>query len=94
MPGTVRKTTDAEDQAKRDATLRKAYTRATKDLREAHLEEFQTLHQKHAADLGVEWSPRLTPEQKAAEQMENLLAEFPHLADRFRTEDAESAEAL
>jgi len=66
----------------RDALLRQAYSQASKDLREAHRDEFNELHRKHAVDLGVEGEPRPTAEQKAAEQIEALLSQFPQLRER------------
>jgi hypothetical protein len=70
----------------RDRRLQKAYTAATQELREAHRDEFNDLYSKHAADQGVEWKPRLTPEQKAEQEFERLLQDFPHLMDRFPQE--------
>lgn len=67
----------------RDALLRKAYSQAAKELRENHLDEFQQLHQKHAEALGVEWTPRPTPQRKAEEAFDALLREYPHLKDRL-----------
>lgn len=66
----------------RDALLRQAYSQASKDLRQTHREEFNELHRKHAIELGVDWEPRPTAEQKAAEQIEALLAQYPQLRDR------------
>lgn len=92
MPTTSRRPatepeTDAERTA-RDSALRKAYSQAARLLRENHQDEFNTLYQAAAKELGVDWSPRLTPEQKAKEEMERLLAEFPHLRDTlFPVED-------
>lgn len=88
MPGKTRKTTaptpaEVSAQQERDAKLRKAYGVAAKQLREAHQDEFNELHQAAAAVEGIEWTPRATPEQKAADQIDALLAEFPNLKDRL-----------
>lgn len=65
------------------ALLRKAYGAATQTLRDNHRDEFNKLYAEAAAAEGVEWSPRLTPEQKAEAAFDNLLAEYPHLAERL-----------
>jgi len=67
----------------RKTKLRKAYGQATTALREAHKTEFNDLYSKHAADLGVEWSPRPDAEQKAEQEFDQLLADFPHLRERL-----------
>jgi hypothetical protein len=70
-------------QTDRDKALTKAYSTATTQLRDKHRDEFNDLYSKAAADLGVEWRPRPNPEQKAKEQIEELLTQFPHLRDEF-----------
>lgn len=72
-----------EDKSENKAALRKAYGQATQALRENHRDEFNDLYSKYARGMGVEWSPRLTPEQKAEQAFDNLLSEYPHLADRI-----------
>lgn len=71
--------TDAERKEK----LRAAYGKATTSLRENHRDEFNKLYSEHAAELGVEWSPRPSEEQKAEQQFEDLLTNFPHLRERL-----------
>ncbi len=71
----------------RDKRLGKAYTTATQELRKAHRDEFNDLYQKYAAEAGVEWSPRLTPEQKAEQEFDRLVTEYPHLAERFAQQE-------
>ncbi len=68
----------------RDRRLQKAYTSATQQLRESHRDEFNDLYQKAAADQGVDWQPRRTPEQKAEAEFDRLLEDYPHLADRLK----------
>lgn len=69
--------------------LNKAYGAATAKLRDAHRDEFNRLYQAEAAELGVEWKPKLTPEQKAKNDLDAILAEYPHLADDFREREPE-----
>jgi len=76
---------DQAAQAARDKALSKAYGKATQQLKEAHRDEFNALYQKAAADEGVEWSPRLSPEQKAEAEVKRLLAEYPGLSQRVLT---------
>jgi hypothetical protein len=71
-----------KDEQDNKAALRKAYGMASQQLRENHRDEFNDLYGKAAAELGVEWSPRKTPEQRAQEQFDALLAEYPSLAER------------
>lgn len=80
-----------EQKATRQARLNKAYGSASQELRDRHRDEFNTLYSEHARELGEEWHPRLTPEQRASEEFDALLAEFPHLADRLSTGDPTEA---
>lgn len=68
------------DSENRDSNLRKAYTKATQDLREKYREDFETFYSKRAAELGETWVPKPTAEQKAAQELEAILAQYPHLA--------------
>jgi hypothetical protein len=76
--------TNNDDEGTRDL-LRKSYDMATQDLREAHHDEFVKLRKQRATELGVVWEPRLTAEQRAEQEFDRLLTEFPHLADRLPT---------
>lgn len=69
---------------------RNAYAKAEKMLREIHADEFKGLYAKACADLGVEYKPRLTAEERAAKVAEEkrakaaakiaaLQAEYPDL---------------
>ena len=69
-------------QEDRDRRLQKAYTRATQTLREMHRDEFNTLYSDNAREQGVEWSPRLTAEQRAEQEFDALVEAYPHLRDR------------
>jgi len=73
-----------EQGASADNLLRKTYDVATQRLREQYPEEFRKLRQEAAEELGVEWTPRLTAEQRAERDFDSLLEEFPHLADRVK----------
>jgi hypothetical protein len=83
------KKNDQTGQQDRERLLSKAYGQANAMLRNKHTDEFNGYYAERAAALGVEWSPRPTPEQKAETEMRDLLAAYPHLADLFR-EDAEA----
>jgi len=74
-----------DDNAK--ALLRQAYGQATQDLRTNHRDEFNELYAARAKELGVDWQPRMTPEQKAEAQFDELLEAYPHLRERV-TESA------
>ena len=89
-----------EDQQQADedrkAKLRQAYSTATQQLREANRDQFNKLYQKAAEELGVEWSPRPTPEQRAEAELQALIEEYPHLRERLvgsSEEDSEGEES-
>lgn len=70
-------TTSADDKEKALSAARSA---AAARLREAHREEFEGYLVDEAKQRGVEWKPRKTAKQRAEEQFQALLAEFPDLA--------------
>lgn len=74
---------DETDQKNERANkLRKAYGEATAQLREEKRERFDELYAEKAKALGVEYTPRLSPEQKAEQTFEALLEEYPHLREK------------
>jgi len=74
--------TEESEDAKRKRLLRKAYSEATQELRVAHRADFDRLYGERAAALGVEWQPRPTAEQKAEQEFEALVEQYPYLLDR------------
>ena len=66
----------AVDKAKRDAAA--TLVRNNQDT-------FNQMVQEDLAEQGIEWAPRLTPEQRAAEQLKTLLQQFPNLKDEVAT---------
>ena len=66
------------------ALTRKAYGAATQALRDNHRDEFNSLMKQKAADLGIEWEPRKTPEEKAVDEVNRILSEHPSVAERLR----------
>lgn len=67
----------------RSRKLKQAYRNAMSRLREDNRSEFDTLYSQEAQALGVEYTPRLSPEQKAAQELADLLEKFPALRDQF-----------
>ena len=67
----------------RDKLMSRCYGQAQTELRERHREEFNSLYQKTLAGVGIEWTPRPTPEQLALDQVTKYLNEFPGLAERL-----------
>ena len=61
------------------ALKNKARANAEKILREKYATEFKALVAAEATKLGVEYTFRKTKEEKAREQYEALIAEFPDL---------------
>lgn len=64
----------------RDAALRKAYSNTVAILRESHRDEFNRIMAEQAKRLGYEWTPKPTAKDKAAAQLQTILAEHPDLA--------------
>lgn len=63
---------------KSESTLRReADYVATQTLKESHLAEFNALKQKEMAARGIKWQPKPTEEEKAMQQVQDLLAKFP-----------------
>jgi len=66
------------------AALKAAYTEATRRLREQHKKEFDSLRTQVMTELGFpDWTPPLTAEEKAEQQMAELLAAHPSLIDKI-----------
>jgi hypothetical protein len=86
----TKKETEAEAQAtvERKDLLRQAYGKATARLRDEHREDFNKFYAEAAKDLGVDWSPRPSDEEKAARAFEQLLIDYPDLANRVNKEGA------
>ncbi len=79
-PMTPREYQDAEDaKAKAEKARSRAYHKAVMALRAAHREQWEDLYEKACVAEGVTYERRLTPEEKAAKQIEDLLAKFPNL---------------
>ena len=83
----------AEQKETRESALRKAYSAATNDLREKFRKEFNEFYGKRAKDLGYEWQPKPTPEERAADEVERLFEEFPSLRERFAGPEEDEPEA-
>lgn len=69
--------TDETTDAEREKKLRAAYALATKRLRDAHKAEFLKHQADAAKELGVDWKPRKSKEERAREQVTKLLADHP-----------------
>lgn len=70
--------TDAQKKARADA-LRKAYGLATTEVRENHRDEFEQAYVKHAAALGVQYTPPPSKAEKARQALAELLAANPEI---------------
>jgi hypothetical protein len=79
----VSESTTEQEQQDRASKLRKAYTNAQASLRTIHRDEFDRLYQEEAQKLGVDYTPKPSAEQKAEEQINTLLSEYPHLRERL-----------
>lgn len=63
----------------RNTKVRKSYHEATNRLRAKHMDEFRELQKDVAKELGIEYTPRPTKEEKARQQLLDLLRDNPSL---------------
>lgn len=63
----------------RNKKVRQSYQMAMNALREKHSEEFRQLQSDFATELGIDYKPRPTKEEKARTQLLELLRENPTL---------------
>lgn len=69
--------------ASRQAVLNQASAAAMATIKAENIDRFNELMIKEAQDRGEKWSPRLTPEQRAEQDLADLIARFPNLADKI-----------
>lgn len=86
MTESTTETTEQTEQQDRATKLRQAYTTANTRLREQYRDEFDSLYSQAAEELGVTYTPKPKPEQKAEAELQRLLTEFPHLRDKITEE--------
>lgn len=67
---------DSETKAAQEKVVQNAYTKATSTLKQRHKSEWIDLVRRFAAEEGVEWNPRPTAEERAAERVRALVEEF------------------
>jgi hypothetical protein len=67
---------------------REAYSAATTRLRDEFRQRFNELLIEEMGKRGVNWSPRPTEEQKAEQEVADLLARFPELREKFLNANA------
>lgn len=63
----------------RNSKIRKSYNLATNRLRDKYMDEFRELQAEAAKELGVDYKPRPTKEERARAQLLDLLRENPAL---------------
>lgn len=73
---------EAAPEATKDQKMSAARSAAITRLREAHQQEFNSYLVDETKARGLDWSPRKTPEERAAEEMADLIKRFPHLAEQ------------
>ena len=87
---------DEINQADRDKAMGQAYSAAQKELREAHKDEFNGYYQQQCAARGIEWTPRKSKAEQALDTIQDLLTEYPGiaeaLAERLAAQAAEPRE--
>lgn len=72
----------AEEATPKDP-MRTAYSNATSRLREKYRGEFNQFMKEETKALGIEWKPRPSAREKAAQTLDALLAEHPDLIDEI-----------
>jgi len=70
----------------RDQLMTRQYSMATQWLREKYPDDFTALRVKASAELGLDWTPKLSPEKQAEKDLDALLDKFPHLRQKFEPE--------
>lgn len=84
----VEETVVEETPVKEPTTAQKrraAYSAAETRLRERYPDEFKALVNEEAAARGVTYVFRLTEEERAAQQLRELLAKYPGLGEQVTT---------
>ena len=69
------------DKAEKDRLMGQAYSAAQKDLRVAHQDEFNGFYQSQLAARGIEWTPRKSKAEQALDTIQDLLTEYPGIAE-------------
>jgi hypothetical protein len=82
-PGWATEGETAEGKETRENAVRAAYSKATTSLREEQRTRFHELVKAFAAEAGYEWRPQQTKAEKAAAEIERLIAENPDLAEVY-----------
>lgn len=78
----VEVTLQSEEPKDPQVLKREAYTAAEGRLKQEYADRFKALVTEEAEKRGVEYVFRKTAEEKAREQYEKLLAEYPQLAQQ------------
>lgn len=77
---------DESRKAQRTKAITKAYTDTAAWLREKYRDEYNAHQKALLAEQGVDWAPALTPAEKAAKQIRDLMAEHQLSIDDFNDE--------
>lgn len=80
-----------EAQRERQRLLSAAYGAASNRLRQAHQDEFNGYYAEEAKKVGVVWKPRLSPSERAEQQLKELLAQHPELRSKIDEESPDTA---
>jgi hypothetical protein len=83
MTDTVNDQPIADEAESRAEAKRKAYSAATTRFRKENPSEWNRVLKDEYAKVGIEWNPKPTEEERAAAEIERLLAEHPDLRTKF-----------
>jgi hypothetical protein len=82
--------TDDEGLTEQERTKReskRAYSKATSQLRELYKDEFNDLLAAEMRRRGIDWRPQPSPMQLAKRQLEEILAAFPQLREQLKARE-------
>lgn len=90
MPGKARKSTQKLSREERERRLNRAYGKASQELRDRYRDEFNQLYGEAAREEGVDWKPRLRPEEKAEQELLTIFEAWPDLREKYAADQAQA----
>lgn len=79
-------TNDGRTAEERQVLINKADSAAYRALRQAHPQEFREAKVKAAADLGLDWKPRPSKDERERAQVKRILSDNEALREELKQE--------
>jgi aspartyl/asparaginyl beta-hydroxylase (cupin superfamily) len=76
-------TEGTEGTPSKDTLMSRAYSAASRRLREGHQDEFNDYMVEETERLGIKWTPKPTPQDRALQEITKLLETIPGLAEKL-----------